>query len=138
HLDEADRIQKQLIAQAGSAGNSPYVAACGFFLAVARKDFAAARKVADAVARLFPASGITATDIGTAYAMTDDIGDAMTWFRKAFAMHEVLLPRLAYANPELTKLFADPRWKVLRAEPAIVDWEKARADVLSSLKRTNS
>jgi len=135
-LPEARRILAQLTAQTAQVAG--FAAACNFYINIATKNYPAAHKVAEAVAASYPAAGISATDIGTAYAMTNDIDNAMKWFRKALDIREPQLPRVSYASPELTKLFADPRWKDLRNESAIRDWESARAEVVASLKRTNS
>ena len=91
--------------------------------------FAAAHKLADAVAKQFPASGITATDLGSAYAMTNDLNAAMKWYRRAVDLHEPQFLRVPYANPQLTKLYADPRWKAVRAEPKVRDWDEARREI---------
>ncbi|HTK78992.1 MAG TPA: hypothetical protein VL286_00995 [Rhizomicrobium sp.] len=129
----AQRISTQLTAQGGDAGAS--AAACNFYIDVTKNDLASARKIADAVSATFPASGISATDIGTAYAMTGDADSAMKWYRRAFDVHDPQLPRVPYANPDLIKLFADPRWKALRSEPAIRDWEAARAEIGGEFQR---
>src|SRR5262249_23937908 len=102
---------------------------------IATENFAAARKVADVVASSFPASGITATDIAAAYAMTDDIDDAMKWYVRAFAAHESQLPRTPFANSQLTKLFADPGWRRLQAKPAMRDWDEVRTEVAAEYER---
>jgi adenylate cyclase len=123
----AERILSALLAQTGE--NSPYVAAGRFFIFVAKKDFAAAHKFADTVAKQFPAAGITANDLGIAYAMANDLDAAFTWFRRAIDLHEPQFLPVEYTNPEPLKLYADPRWKALRAEPEVHDWEAARAEI---------
>jgi serine/threonine-protein kinase len=123
----AERILSALVAQTGE--KSPYVAAGRFFIFVARKDFAAARKFADAVAKQFPASDITANDLGIAYAMANDLDTALVWFRRAIDLHEPQFLPVEYTNPEPVTLYADPRWKALRAEPEVHDWETARAEI---------
>ncbi len=123
----AERILAALISQTGE--NSPNTAAARFFIFVAKKDFAAAHKFADGIAKQFPASGITANDLGIAYAMASDLDAAFTWFRRAVDLHEPQFLPVEYTNPEPTKLYADPRWKALRAEPEVRDWEEARAEI---------
>jgi TolB-like protein len=123
----AERILSTLITQTGE--NSPYTAAGRFFILVAKKDFPAARKFADSVARQFPKTGITANDLGIAYAMTNDIDAAITWFRRAVDLHEPQFLPVEYTNPLPAKMTADPRWKALRAEPEVRDWEAARAEI---------
>ena len=125
----AERILASLVAQAGE--NSPNTIAARFYIDIAKKDFSQARAIANAVAASFPASGFTATDLGTAYAMTGDLDSAIRWYRRALELREPQFPRVPYANPELTRLYADPRWKALRAAPEIRDWEEARAEIRS-------
>jgi hypothetical protein len=50
-------------------------------------------------------------------------------------VHDPQLLRVPYANRDLAKLFADPRWKALRSEPAIRDWEAARAEIGGEFQR---
>jgi tetratricopeptide (TPR) repeat protein len=123
----ADRILAALIAQAGET--SPNVTAGRFYILVAKKDFAAARKFVDSIAKEFPASGITANDLGVAYGMANDLDAAFSWFRRAVDLHEPQFLPVQYTNPEPVKVYADPRWKLLRREPEVRDWEEARADI---------
>jgi serine/threonine-protein kinase len=123
----AERILAALIAQTGE--NSPNTAAARFYIYVSKKDFAAAHKLVDAVAKLFPASGILATDLGTAYATASDVDMSLKWFRRAVDLHEPQFLCEPYKYPQLTKLYADPRWKALRAEPEVRDWENARTEI---------
>jgi hypothetical protein len=53
----------------------------------------------------------------------------MKWFRRAVDLHEPQFLCEPYKYPHLTKLYADPRWKALRAEPEIRDWEAARTEI---------
>ncbi|HEX3945627.1 MAG TPA: tetratricopeptide repeat protein [Rhizomicrobium sp.] len=126
-MKRAERILSALVAQTGE--NSPYAAAGRFFIFVAKKDFAAARKFADSVAKQFPASGITANDLGIAYAMANDMNTAIMWFRRSVNLHEPQFLPVEYTNPSPAKLYADPRWKALRAEPEVRDWENARREI---------
>jgi TolB-like protein/Flp pilus assembly protein TadD len=126
-LASAQRTLASLVAQAGE--NSPNTVAARFYIDVAKNDFAQARTIANAVAASFPASGITATDLGTAYAMTDDLDSAIVWYRRALELREPQFPRVPYANPQLTKLYSDSRWKNLRAAPEVRDWEEARLEI---------
>jgi TolB-like protein len=126
-ITSAERTLASLVAQAGE--DSPNTVAARFYIDVAKKDFAHARSIANAAAAAFPASGITATDLGTAYAMTDDLNSAIAWYRRALELREPQFPRVPYANPQLTNLYADSRWKALRATPEIRDWEEARAEI---------
>jgi predicted Zn-dependent protease len=126
-LKDAERILSALSAQTGE--NSPYVAAARFFIFVAKKDFAAARKFVDSVAKQFPASGITANDLGIAYATTNNVEKAIMWFRRSVDLHEPQFLPVAYTNPLPAKIYADPRWKALRAEPEVRDWENARREI---------
>lgn len=123
----AERTLASLAAQDGE--NSPNTVGARFYIDVAKKNFTQARKTVDAVAASFPASGIPATDLGTGYAMTDDMDSAIKWYRRAFELRDPLFMRVPYANPQLTKLFADPRWKALRATPEARDWEEARLEI---------
>jgi TolB-like protein/tetratricopeptide (TPR) repeat protein len=132
-LASAERTLATLVSQAGE--NSPDTVGARFYIEVAKKDFVSARKIVDAVAASFPASGITATDVGTAYAMTNDVSSATKWYRRAYELREPQFPRVPYANPQLTKLFADPRWKTLRATSEIRDWEAARIEIAKKSRR---
>jgi predicted Zn-dependent protease len=132
-LASAERTLATLVSQAGE--NSPDTVGARFYIEVAKKDFVSARKIVDAVAGSFPASGITATDVGTAYAMTNDVSSATKWYRRAYELREPQFPRVPYANPQLTKLFADPRWKTLRATSEIRDWEAARIEIAQKSRR---
>lgn len=132
-LKGAERILSALIAQTGE--NSSYTAAGRFFILVAKKDFAAARKFVDSVASEFPASGITANDLGIAYATADDADKAMMWFRRAFDLHEPQLLPVRYTNPLPADFYADPRWIALRSQPAIRDWEAARDEIAREFER---
>jgi TolB-like protein/tetratricopeptide (TPR) repeat protein len=132
-LASAERTLATLVSQAGE--NSPDTVGARFYIEVAKKDFVSARKIVDAVAASFPASGITATDVGTAYAMTNDVSSATKWYRRAYELREPQFPRVPYANPQLTKLFADPRWKTLRATSEIRDWEAARIEIAQKSRR---
>jgi hypothetical protein len=129
----AERTLASIVAQTGES--SPYTAASRFYIDVAKKDFAAAHKLADAVAASFPGSGITATDLGSAYALTNDLDLAFKWYRRAIDLHEPQFLRVPYANPEYKNLYIDPRWKALRAQPAIKDWEIARTEVAREFQR---
>jgi TolB-like protein/Flp pilus assembly protein TadD len=131
-LAGAGRILSALTAQTGES--SPYVAAGRFFIFVAKKDFAAARKLADSVAKQFPASGITANDLGIAYATTGDVSTAIRWFRRSVDLHEPQFLPVIDTNPGLAKLYADPRWKALRKEPAVQDWQEARREIASEFQ----
>jgi len=126
-MASAERTLASLVAQDGE--NSPNTVGARFYIDVAKKNFAQARKTVNAVAASFPASGIPATDLGTAYAMTDDVDSAIKWYRRAFELRDPLFMRVSYANPQLTKLYADPRWKALRATPEARDWEEARLEI---------
>jgi TolB-like protein/tetratricopeptide (TPR) repeat protein len=132
-LASAERTLATLVSQAGE--NSPDTVGARFYIEVAKKDFVSARKIVDAVAASFPASGITATDVGTAYAMTNDVSSATKWYRRAYELREPQFPRVPSAKPQLTKLFADPRWKTLRATSEIRDWEAARIEIAQKSRR---
>ena len=94
-----------------------------------RRKIAHARTIVNAVAASFPASGITATDLGTAYAMTDDLDSATAWYRRAVDLRDPQFMRVPYANPQLTKLYSDSRWRALRATPEARNWEEARMEI---------
>jgi len=123
----AEKILAALVAQSGE--DSPYTAAARFFILVAKKDYAAAHKFVDTVAKRFPSSDITANDLGIAYALTNDTDRAMMWFRRAVDLHEASFLPVLDTNPLPANLLADPRWKALRAEPEVRDWEAARAEI---------
>jgi tetratricopeptide (TPR) repeat protein len=128
----AERILAALVTQTGE--NSPYAAGGRFYILVAKKDFAAARKLVDTVSKLFPASGFTANDLGTAYAMTNDLDAAMSWYRRSVDLREAQFLPVAYTNPLPAKVYADPRWKALRNEPAVRDWEDARREIAAEFQ----
>ncbi|HSC19322.1 MAG TPA: tetratricopeptide repeat protein [Rhizomicrobium sp.] len=123
----AERILAALVAQSGE--DSPYTAAARFFILVAKKDYAAARKFVDTVAKRFPSSDITANDLGIAYALTNDTDRAMMWFRRAVDLHEASFLPVMDTNPLPAKVLADPRWKALRNEPEVRDWADARREI---------
>jgi TolB-like protein len=131
-MKAAKRTLASLIAQTGEA--SPNTLAVRFYIDVANKDLVAARRIANAAATAFPASGITATDLGSAFAVTGDLDAAMKWYRRAVDLREAQFMRVPYANPELTRLYADPRWKALRAEPEVRDWEQARREIAAEFQ----
>ena len=126
-MKRAERILSALVVQSGE--DSPYTAAARFFILVAKKDYAAGHKFVDSVAKRFPSSDITANDLGIAYALTNDTDRAMVWFRRAVDLHEAQFLPVAYTNPLPAKVLADPRWKALRNEPAVRDWEQARHEI---------
>jgi hypothetical protein len=131
-MASAERTLASLVAQEGE--NSPNTVGARFYIDVAKKNFAQARKTVNAVAASFPSSGIVATDVGTAYAMTDDLDSAITWYRRAFELRDPQFMRVLYVNPQLTKLYADPRWKALRATREARDWEEARIEIAREFK----
>ena len=131
-MASAERTLASLVAQEGE--NSPNTVGARFYIDVAKKDFAHARAIADSVAASFPASGISPTDLGTAYAMTDDVDSAIKWYQRAFDLRDPQFMRVPYASPQLTKLYADPRWKALRATPEARDWEAARLEIAKELQ----
>jgi TolB-like protein len=131
-MKPAERTLASLSAQTGEA--SPNTLAARFYIDVAKKDFAAAHRIVDAGAKAFPASGIAPTDLGSAYAITNDLDSAIKWYRRAVDLHDPQFLRVPYANPELTKLYADPRWKKLRAEPEVRDWEEARREIAAEFQ----
>jgi adenylate cyclase len=126
-MKRAERILSALVAQSGE--DSPYTAAARFFILVAKKDYAAAHKFVDTVAKRFPSSDITANDLGIAYALTRDTDRAMMWFRRSVDLHEASFLPVVNTNPLPAGLLADPRWKALRAEPEVRDWENARREI---------
>jgi TolB-like protein/Flp pilus assembly protein TadD len=126
-MASAERTLASLVAQEGE--NSPNTAGARFYIDAAKKDFAHAHTIVNAVAASFPTSGTIATDLGTAYAMTDDLDSAIKWYRKAFELRDPQFMRVPYANPQLTNLYVDPRWKALRATPEARDWEEARVEI---------
>ncbi len=128
----AEQILSRLIAQVGE--DSPYTAAARFFILVAKKDYPAARKFVDSVAKRFPSSDITANDLGIAYALTDDMDKAMMWFRRAVDLHEAQFLPVTYTNPLPAEVYADPRWKALRAQPEVRDWEDARREIATEFQ----
>ncbi|MBV9062028.1 MAG: hypothetical protein JOY77_03750 [Alphaproteobacteria bacterium] len=123
----AERILSTLVAQSGE--DSPYTAAARFFIRVAKKDYDSAHRFADTVAKRFPSSDVTANDLGIAYALTNDIARAMSWFRRAVDLHEASFLPVVETNPLPAKVLADPRWKALRNEPEVRDWETARREI---------
>jgi TolB-like protein/Tfp pilus assembly protein PilF len=123
----AEKILAALVAQSGE--DSPYTAAARFFILVAKKNYAAAHKFVDTVAKRFPSSDITANDLGIAYALTNDTDRAMMWFRRAVDLHEASFLPVVDTNPLPASVLADPRWKALRAEPEVRDWENARREI---------
>jgi tetratricopeptide (TPR) repeat protein len=133
-LAAAHRVLTQLEAQA-TAGEPPADAVvCIFHIDVAERKLAEAHKLVDQAAASFPASGVSPTDIAIGYANTADISSAMTWFRRALALRDAQVLPVQYGNPELTKLYADPRWQAFRKEPAIRDWAAARTEIAAQFQ----
>lgn len=128
-LDDAQKELDQLSAETKNGQAAASMVACMFYMDVAKKDFAAARKIADRAAATFPANGLRASDIGIGYAVTGDVSAAVTWFERGLRLRDAQIFPVFYNNPQLTKLFGDPRWKALRNEPAVRDWEEARGEI---------
>jgi TolB-like protein len=123
-LDDARRALADLSARTGDEAKA-MAGICNFRIAIASKDFAAARKIAGT----FGADSYSPGYIGAFHQSAGDIDSAIVWYRRAFAQRDPEMLMEPYANPGLEKLFADPRWQALRNEPAIRDWEAARADI---------
>ena len=132
--DAAQRIYKQLSARATPKEPSRDALACQYYIAVGDKNYALVRSVADEAAAAFPAKDISATDIGIAYARANDANSAIKWFQRALEVHDPQLPRVSYAESDLTSVYADPRWKAFRSEPAIRDWEEARREIAAEFQ----
>ncbi len=127
-LKEAGRIGTQLSSISTPESQLPAVA-CAYYIAVAKKDVAALRALADGVAKGFPGNGVGAHDIVIAYARAGDNARAMGWLETAFELREPQIFAMPYSNPEAAVLYADPRFKAFRERPAVKDWEKARAEI---------
>jgi TolB-like protein/Tfp pilus assembly protein PilF len=127
-LKDAQNIKTQLANASSPDAQLPAVA-CSYFISAAAKDFNAVRTLADSVAAGFPSNGAGAGDIGIAYARAGEVTKALEWFDKAYELREPQTPATRYSNPELTALYADPRWAKLMAKPEFRDWERARQDI---------
>jgi|tagenome__1003787_1003787.scaffolds.fasta_scaffold20978898_3 TolB-like protein/Tfp pilus assembly protein PilF len=126
---EARKIYNKLAALAKPGEPPGDEAGCLFYIVVTEKNYAAAHKIVDMAAAAFPASGISATDIGIGYARANDIDAAIKWFRRALEVRDPQVFRVPYFDRDMTKLFADPRWKMLRDTPAVRNWEEARREI---------
>jgi len=123
-LDDARHILAELSARTG--GDSVVMAGiCNFSIAMAKKDFPAARKIAGT----FGADQLSAGFIGSFHQAAGNVDAAISWYSRAFAQRDPEMLMEPYAVPGGAKLFADPRWKALRNEPAIREWEAARAEI---------
>jgi TolB-like protein/Flp pilus assembly protein TadD len=134
-IDQAKEFYRLLAAQTKSGEPPGDAVACQFNIAVAEKHFDVAHKIADAASAAFPASGISTTDVGIGYTEAGDLDSAIKWFRKALELRDPQMLRLPYAEKQLVNLFADPRWKALRAEAPIRDWEAARLEFAREFQR---
>jgi TolB-like protein len=128
NLTEARRIRAQLQSRTEPEAQNPALA-CVYYIAVAEKDKKTIQSLADAVAAGFPKNGVSANDIAIAYARVGDFGKAIGWFETAFRRREPQIFADIYSNPELSSLYADPRWRAYRDKPEFRDWEKARLDI---------
>ncbi|MBV9570604.1 MAG: hypothetical protein JO056_05110 [Alphaproteobacteria bacterium] len=126
---EARRLHRQLLSRASPGEPSADALSCQYYIAVAEKKFAVVRQVADAAAAAFPAKDIPATDIAIAYGHANDVDAAIKWFRRAFEIRDPQSLRVPHTEKNLPNVFADPRWKALRNEPAIRDFELARREI---------
>ncbi len=135
HRQEARRLHQQLVSSATPGETSRDALACQYYMAVVEKNYAVVRQVADEAAAAFPAKDIAATDVGIAYARANDGEAAIKWFRRAFEVRDPQLPRVPYAERDLTRVFAESCWKELRNEPAIRDWEEARREMLREFQQ---
>jgi len=134
-IDQAKAFYRLLAAQTKSGEPPGDAVACQFNIAVAEKRLDVAHKIADSASAAFPASGISATDVGIGYAESGDLDAASKWFRKALELRDPQMLRVPYVEKQLGKLFADSRWKALRAEPPIKDWEGARLEIGREFQR---
>jgi len=128
NFKEAHRIQLQLASSLHVEAKLPALA-CAYHLAGAEHDFKTVRAIADGAASGFPGNDVGAMDIAIAYGRAGDVDKAFVWLETAFQRHEPQICALQYTNPELKKVFADPRWKAYRDKPAFRDWEAARAEI---------
>lgn len=128
-MEAARRFHRQLLARTRPGETSGDALACQYYIAVAEKNFAVVRQVANAAAAAFPAKDIPATDIAIAYGHANDVDAAIKWFRRAFEVRDPQSLRVPYTEKNLPNVFADPRWKVLRNEPTIRDFEEARREI---------
>ena len=123
-IDDARRIEAGLTARTG--GDAVVMAGiCNFRIAIAKKDFAAARRIA----ATFRADQLSPGYIGSFHQAAGDIDSAIAWYRRGFAQRDPETLVEPYIASGRAKLFADPRWKALSNEPAIRDWQAARTDI---------
>lgn len=128
-VSEARKIYNKLAALSKPGDPPGDEAGCLFYIEVAEKNYAAAHKIVDMAAAAFPASGISATDLGIGYTRANDLDSAIKWYRRALEVRDPQVFRVPYFDKDMTKLFADPRWKALRDTPAVRDWEQARRGI---------
>jgi TolB-like protein len=123
-LEDARRILQDLSARTG--GDAAAMAGiCNFQIAIAKNDLLAARKIANT----FGADAFSPGYIGSFHQAAGNIDSAVMWYRRGFAQRDPEILMEPYSTPNADKLFADPRWKALRKEPAIREWEAKRAEI---------
>lgn len=134
-LAEARALEARLRARFGDGLMNEDAANCVSAIAVKSGDRAGLRALADRLAGRFPGDGaIGARAIGLYYQQALAFDEAMVWYRRAYERREPTLMRTPYTSaamlsPEARRLFDDPRWKALWAEPAIQAWVAAREDL---------
>jgi tetratricopeptide (TPR) repeat protein len=126
-----DRIAKEL---ATYWAESPQNAMnCLFYTAIARRDFALARKLTDAAAADAAVNGGGFQTIGDAYRQLGDLKAAMPWFERDYTERDTLLILTPFEKWQTSALLSYPPWKALWARPPIRAWERARLDVAKIL-----
>ena len=125
-MKRAEQILAALVAQSGE--DSAYTAAARFFILVAKRDMQP-RTSSRIRSRNVPLQRHHGQRLGIAYALTHDTDRAMMWFRRAVDLHEASFLPVVNTNPLPASVLADPRWKALRAEPEVRDWENARREI---------
>ena len=129
NVAEARRILAQLQSLSNQPDAQTPAIACAYYVAIAGNDKKTILALAQGVAAGFPKNGVGANDIAIAYARVGAFGRAIGWFETAFQLREPQIFAVRYSNPELSPLFADPRWNAYRDKPEFRDWEQARLEI---------
>ncbi len=120
-LEKAHALSRQL-----ASINEPAAAdACLLRVALATGDIREAHRLADAVARAFPAFFFGEADIGYFYALVREYPEALLWLRRAYAHRDPNLFSLAYSPTTPPDLVKTSGWKTLMSRPEARAWQKA-------------
>ena len=92
-----------------------------------------ARRLADAVAKAFPAFFFGEADIGYFYALVKDYSAALFWLRRAYTRLDSNLFSLAYSRTTPPDLVKTSGWKRLMSLPEARAWLKAHDEVAMTI-----